>query len=545
MTHAFQDPFFVAGGSLDIDTPSYVERPADAELLAHIQAGELCYVLSARQMGKTSLMIRTSAKLREQGFKTALVDLESIGTAPQDVWYVSILTQLSHQLQIQTRVQDWWQNKSLLSAPQRFSEFLYDVVLRRVSGNIVLFIDEIDVMLRLDFRDDFFTAIRALYNARAKDALYGRLTFVLLGVATPIDLVRDPRRTPFNIGKPIELGEFNPRNVMPLLKGLEDRYPRQGAKLLRYIFDWTNGHPYLTQRVCLAIVKASKDIEWGEAHVEQIVTNCFLGEHAARDANLTFVRNSIASVLEDERQEMLAIYRAVYDGQPVADDESSLAQNHLELFGLVRVESAKLRIRNEIYRRVFDKEWIQSQLPKQQRSSWFIPIIIIVVIAFVIAGGFIGARAMGLLTSTPTLTAELNTSIPPTFEPTTEPTIASTIEPTVEPTVVPSIEPTIEPTAEPTVIPTTAPTAELTSTLPSVANCTVQPSGVTIRQSPSGISTGGGLAGGTQFSPETRSSKDNTFVWVKIPGSGWVYAGTSQDLVRCTGLDSVPLIENP
>ena len=55
--------FFVAGGTLRSDAPSYVQRPADDELFNQALAGEFCYVLTPRQMGKSSLMIRTARRL--------------------------------------------------------------------------------------------------------------------------------------------------------------------------------------------------------------------------------------------------------------------------------------------------------------------------------------------------------------------------------------------------------------------------------------------------------------------------------------------------
>ena len=51
-------PFFVAGGTLTADAPSYVERKADRELQEALRAGEYCYVLDSRQVGKSSLLIR-------------------------------------------------------------------------------------------------------------------------------------------------------------------------------------------------------------------------------------------------------------------------------------------------------------------------------------------------------------------------------------------------------------------------------------------------------------------------------------------------------
>src|SRR5205085_1986357 len=58
--------FYVTGGTLPRDAPSYVERRADHQLYEALRGGELCYVLHARQMGKSSLMVRTADRLREE-----------------------------------------------------------------------------------------------------------------------------------------------------------------------------------------------------------------------------------------------------------------------------------------------------------------------------------------------------------------------------------------------------------------------------------------------------------------------------------------------
>ena len=47
-----QQPFFQAGGNLDSDAPSYVQRPADTQLLEALAGGALCLVLAPRQTGK-------------------------------------------------------------------------------------------------------------------------------------------------------------------------------------------------------------------------------------------------------------------------------------------------------------------------------------------------------------------------------------------------------------------------------------------------------------------------------------------------------------
>ena len=93
--------FFTAGGTLPPDAPSYVQRPTDDELFRLVTAGEFCYVLTPRQMGKSSLMIRTAQRLSKEGVKSAIVDLTQIGTVQsEDQWYKGILTQIARRLRL-------------------------------------------------------------------------------------------------------------------------------------------------------------------------------------------------------------------------------------------------------------------------------------------------------------------------------------------------------------------------------------------------------------------------------------------------------------
>ena len=58
---------YVIGGTLSGDALCYVTRQADHQLYDGLSKGDFCYVLTARQMGKSSLMIRTASRLREEG----------------------------------------------------------------------------------------------------------------------------------------------------------------------------------------------------------------------------------------------------------------------------------------------------------------------------------------------------------------------------------------------------------------------------------------------------------------------------------------------
>jgi hypothetical protein len=94
---------YTVGGTVDSQQRAYVDRMADAELLQRCKHGEFTYILSSRQIGKSSLMLRTAHRLREQGSHAAVFDLTRIGTdtVTEEQWYLGLIEELetfSHDL---------------------------------------------------------------------------------------------------------------------------------------------------------------------------------------------------------------------------------------------------------------------------------------------------------------------------------------------------------------------------------------------------------------------------------------------------------------
>ena len=114
--------FYTTGGTLRHDAPSYVERQADRDLLDGLRGGEFCYVLTSRQMGKSSLMVRTANRLRQDGVTCAVLDLTSIGqNLSIDRWYDGLLNAMGWQLDLEEELEAVWRGGK--SAPDALESY--------------------------------------------------------------------------------------------------------------------------------------------------------------------------------------------------------------------------------------------------------------------------------------------------------------------------------------------------------------------------------------------------------------------------------------
>ena len=365
-------PFYVAGGTLPPSATSYVLRAADTALLAALQDGAFCYVLNTRQMGKSSLMARTAQLLRLAGTAVAVLDLTAVGQNLTPVqWYRGLLAGIGEQLGLEQEIDACWAEHAEAGPMQRFLGALRRAALPALPGALVIFIDEIDAVRSLPFStDELFAGIRALYNRRVQDPELNRLTFCLLGVATPADLIRDTRTTPFNVGVRMDLSDFTPVEAMPLVRGMAG-----GKAVLERVLYWTGGHPYLTQCLCRAVADEPTVIT-RPAQVDALCLRLFLSPQAqVSEDNLLFVRDRLLRS-ELDPAALLSVYGRVLRGRPaVSDDPADPLVSVLKLAGVVKPDPrGRLVVRNRIYERVFGRAWVRENMPgaelRRQRRAF-------------------------------------------------------------------------------------------------------------------------------------------------------------------------------
>jgi AAA-like domain len=377
------------GGTLVPGRDLYIARPEDEQLFELLGAGEYVNILSSRQVGKSSLMLRTAFRLRERGARFAVVDLTSLGT-PENAraYFRGPVGEIARQLKLQFDQEPFWrEDASSGTSTQQFIRFFRDVVAAQIDAPVLVFLDEIDSTLKLPFTDDLFTALRAMYNERAIVPAYQRIAFCLVGVATPDELIKDRRTTPYNVGKTLWLGDFDTGrdDLSPLENVLSDD-PKLGEALLRRVLHWTGGHPFLTTRLCqdlrTAGAAAPEDVD---RFVDQrYATLEGLGEDVHVQQILRFLRERLTDGLAS-----FDLYERILKDEKERD-QPSLAHAELKLSGLVKRDSNGLLVpRNRIYQRLFDLEWVRKSRPKREvrRYRRLAYAAVAVVVLAVIGGG--------------------------------------------------------------------------------------------------------------------------------------------------------------
>lgn len=369
---ARRDVFFRPGGTLPPGSASYVPRLADTEIVDALLAREFVYILDSRQKGKSSLIVQSLERLHHNDVTTLRIDLQRLGTNLQpEQWYAGILHSIGQELGLIPQLFGYWKDNSAIGPVLRFFGAVESIVLPSKSGPFVIFIDEVDFVLALPFAaDEFFAAIRECYNRRSSNPDFKRLTFCLAGVAAPSQLIKNQDVTPFNVGHRIELNDFTIEETLPYVREII-RLGRDGELLLRRIHEWVGGHPYLTQ--VLASATAEDASVARPSDIDALVQRRLLGAEARqREPNIADLERRVLETVfpgqskEESRSRILEAHRLLLNGRLISANHEERLISVFLLSGIAVEEEGRLRIRNRLYRELFDNTWRRNNLPDKE-----------------------------------------------------------------------------------------------------------------------------------------------------------------------------------
>jgi tetratricopeptide (TPR) repeat protein len=330
----------------------YVERSADIQLKEIIRdMGRPGYILVARQMGKTNLLINAKRKLEGINDIFAYIDLSNKFDTDRECFrnIIEIILDVnSDKLEsISEAIYEKREKRTIAAHREHVNELR--LILSEITGKLIINLDEIDSLTAAEYSDKIFAQIRSVYFERVNYSEFERLSYILSGVAEPSDIIKDKSISPFNIGQKILLGDFNfeefkslvYKSEIPLSKEIEER-----------IFYWTNGNPRLTWEVCSEVENSIiNNKEVNEAAVDKIIKDLYTNNFDRPP--IDHIRSLVQSDTE-LREAVLSIY---YNR---IDDLSDGIKNKLYLSGILssEYEFGDIRIKNRIIEESLDMNWL-------------------------------------------------------------------------------------------------------------------------------------------------------------------------------------------
>src|SRR4028119_1050850 len=237
------------GGQVELTSGFYIDRPPIEsrcyETIA--QPGALIRIKAPRQMGKTSLMARILHHAEQQGSRTVALSFQLANRkifANSDTFLQWFCASIGQELGMLEQLPKCWQLADLIGSNQCCKAYFEQYLLSESSKPLTLGLDESDRLFESpEIADDFFGLLRALHEEAKRRDIWKKLRLIVVH-STEVYIPLDVNKSPFNVGLPIDLPEFNSQQVQDLAKrhGLswgED----EGVELMGLV----GGHPYLVR----------------------------------------------------------------------------------------------------------------------------------------------------------------------------------------------------------------------------------------------------------------------------------------------------------
>lgn len=344
--HTLEPSVFKTRGPLDpvTDRAVYVPRPELERLLRAAQATSVdayLAILSSRQTGKTTLLYQLRHRLRPRGIGVALIDLAVLHDQSEERLYAYVAGQLRSEFAANLPRSAERKDVSLPANPIEFRRFLLDLARQVRAPRLVVLMDEVETVPE-GVSDGFFGTWRSVFSSRRKEdeIAFEKYLLVLCGARELHRLTSGPN-SPLNIAERIYLRDFDVSGVQVLVENL----PRVGIGITpetaQWIYDYTGGHPYLTQKMCALIHAAHPPT------VTQTVVQAAADEILRSDDHLEKMLLQIEA--EPPVREQL---EQIVKGQSVPFSRLNPTVARLELLGAIRDEKQCV-VRNALFAAAF------------------------------------------------------------------------------------------------------------------------------------------------------------------------------------------------
>lgn len=338
---------FCTDGALAHNNPHYICRSEDQKAIDHLRQQRNIYITGACQTGKTSLLLRLKKQIENEDWYCCFIDLSTLKDFKREQWYYSVCNKIAETFEIDRIATD-------VHNQLDFTRFLnYEVGLwqKDKSVRLALLFDEVEALLGMNFSDTFLMTLRELCQVQEHPR---KLVFALSGT-TRGPFIKDNKISPFNIAETIYLGDLKESESKTLTLNLKKLGLRVDEDVHTRIYFWADGHPYLTQRICKIIetnvLTNSNHIESLSVDLVDKIVNSDILSVSKLDENIEYVRK----LIHKSKGYAMNLWFKILSGQDCT--ACSLGASDLFELGVIKDDpNGRLKIRNRIYKRAFEKD---------------------------------------------------------------------------------------------------------------------------------------------------------------------------------------------
>jgi hypothetical protein len=245
------------GGQVELTSCFYIDRPPiESRCYETItQPGALIRIKAPRQMGKTSLMARILHHAEQHGSRTVALSFQLANRkifANSDTFLQWFCASIGQELGMLEQLPKCWQLADLIGSNQCCKAYFEQYLLSESSRPLTLGLDESDRLFESpEIADDFFGLLRALHEEAKRRDIWKKFRLVVVH-STEVYIPLDVNKSPFNVGLPIELPEFN----SPQVQELAARHGiNWSATEVAELMALVGGHPYLVRLAMYRIAR--------------------------------------------------------------------------------------------------------------------------------------------------------------------------------------------------------------------------------------------------------------------------------------------------
>ena len=268
------------GGQVDVASQFYVERPPIEERCYQtiVQPSALIRIKAPRQMGKTSLMARILDRGTRQGYCTVPLTFQLVDKgvfANLDKFLKWFCAYVGRELHLPNQLDDYWDE--IFGSKVNCKDYFEKYILPQIDSPLILGLDEIDRVFQYpDIAEDFLGLLRAWHEESKRRDIWKKLRLIVVH-STEVYIPMNINQSPFNVGLPVDLPEFNSQQIQDLAARHNLNWSEAEVEKLMAI---VGGHPYLV-RVALYHISRS-DLTLDELKETAIADAGIYSDHLRR-----------------------------------------------------------------------------------------------------------------------------------------------------------------------------------------------------------------------------------------------------------------------